>query len=170
MALLDSVISALRITTDDPGILGEVQDLIDAAKADLALAGVVAVDETDSLIKRAVTVYCKANFGYDNPDADRLAKSYDMLKAHLSMSADYACYAVTFTVTSNGSPVDDALVTINGDTDSAKETNSQGVAIFTTTQKNIDFDYVITASGYTASEGTVYVDSSKSVGVALSEA
>ena len=113
MALLDDVKKALRISTTTTGFDGEVQDLIDAAKIDLSLSGVLAVDETDQLIKRAITTYVKAFFGYDNPDADRFAKSYDMLKQHLSLAADYACYAVTFTVTAGGLPVDDALITIN---------------------------------------------------------
>ena len=69
----------------------EIQDLIDAAKADLQLSGVHAskLVDTDPLIKRAVVVYCKAHFGWDNPEADRFAKSYDMLKQHLTLSTEY---------------------------------------------------------------------------------
>lgn len=88
--LLDEVKIALRITTVDLDV--EVQGLIDAAVADLILSGVAAekaADDTDPLIKRAVIVYCKANFGYDNPDADRLTRSYDMMKMHLTLAGDY---------------------------------------------------------------------------------
>ena len=89
MAFIDDVKKHLRISTDLLDV--EVQDLIDAAKADLQLSGIPEqnVDETDPLIKRAIVVYCKANFGYDNPDADRLHASYDMLKKHLTLAGDY---------------------------------------------------------------------------------
>ena len=87
MALIDDVKLALRVTSIDFDT--EIQDLIDSAKADLQLSGVVKLDETDPLIKRAITTYCKANFGYDNPEADRFQRSYDLLKMHLALSADY---------------------------------------------------------------------------------
>lgn len=67
----------------------EITDLIESALADLRLAGIFFTDETDPLIVRAVNVYCKANFGYDNVDADRFNHSYLMLKQHLSFSGDY---------------------------------------------------------------------------------
>lgn len=89
MALIDDVKAALRISTTDTGIVGEVTDLISAAQTDLKLSGVLVDDTTDPLIKRAIITYCKAYFGYNNPDADRFIASYTMLKAHLSMSTDY---------------------------------------------------------------------------------
>lgn len=89
MALIDDVKAALRISTTDTGIVGEVTDLISAAQTDLKLSGVLVDDTTDPLIKRAIITYCKAYFGYNNPDADRFIASYTMLKAHLSMSNDY---------------------------------------------------------------------------------
>ena len=58
---------------------GELTDLINAARADLVLGGVLeekANDESDPLIKKAVTTYVKAEFGLDNEDADRLRASY----------------------------------------------------------------------------------------------
>lgn len=165
MALLDDTKTALRIslTTTDFDI--EVQDLIDAAKADLGLSGVIAVAETDPLIKRAIITYCKAHFGYDNPDADRLAKSYEMLKSHLSLAEDYNAYTITFTVTSSGLPVDGATVTLNES--DVGETNSLGVVVFTTLKKDFDIDYTVTADGYVDAEGSVYVDGNEAVGVVL---
>lgn len=88
MALLDDVKAQLRITTTDTGIVGEVTDLIAAAEADLQLSG-IQVDETDALIKRAIVVYCKGHFGYNNPDADRFQQSYQLIKSALRLSADY---------------------------------------------------------------------------------
>ncbi len=69
----------------------EVQDLINAAESDLSLSGVSSskIVVTDPLIRRAVFVYVKAYFGWDNPDSDRLIKSYDMLKMHLALSTEY---------------------------------------------------------------------------------
>jgi uncharacterized phage protein (predicted DNA packaging) len=88
--MLNDVKLSLRITSTAFDI--EVQDLIEAARLDLIQSGVSilkANDDTDPLIKRAITLYCKAFFGYDNPDADRLRDSYVMLKQHLSLAADY---------------------------------------------------------------------------------
>ena len=96
MAILDDVKVALRIAATNTAFDGEVGDLIDAAKKDLELAGVVAdkAVDTDPLIKRAIVTYCKAYFGYDNPDADRFIESYLMLKKHLVLSVDYNTEAV----------------------------------------------------------------------------
>jgi len=88
--LLDDVKDALRLSGTDLDI--EVQDLIDAAKADLQLSGVHAdkIVDTDPLIKRAVIVYCKAHFGYEEPaQAELFMKSYNALKVHLALSREY---------------------------------------------------------------------------------
>lgn len=87
--MLNDVKDALRVS--GTALDTEIQDLIDAAKADLQLSGVHAdkIVDTDPLIKRAVIVYAKAHFGWDNPEADRFAQSYDMLKQHLTLSAEY---------------------------------------------------------------------------------
>mgnify|MGYP001367902315 CR=1 FL=1 len=89
MALLDDVKLALRIS--NTAFDAEITDLIAAAKADLRISGVdpLKILDTDPLIKRAVITYAKANFGFDNPDADRLRQAYDMLKAHLTLSTEY---------------------------------------------------------------------------------
>lgn len=86
--LLEQVKTALRLSNsafDD-----EIMGLIDAAVADLRMGGVYFVDgHNDPLINRAIIVYAKSNFGYDNPDADRFFQSYLMLKQHLSLSSDF---------------------------------------------------------------------------------
>ncbi|WP_432806735.1 head-tail connector protein [Paenibacillus lactis] len=90
--MLESVKKALRISQSNTAFDEEVNDLIAAARNDLRIAGVLAAktdDDTDPLIRRAVTVYCKANFGFDNPDAENLQSSYIMLKAHLTLSQEY---------------------------------------------------------------------------------
>ena len=79
----------LRITNDK--FDGEVQDLIDAAKSDLVLSGVheSKISDTDPLIKRAVALYAKANFGLNNPDAEKYLVAFTSLKNHLTLSAEY---------------------------------------------------------------------------------
>src|SRR5690625_3243433 len=64
----------------------EVEDLIESARLDLIQSGIdseKAKDDKDALIRRAIIFYAKANFGIDNPDAERYEKSYQMLKQHL---------------------------------------------------------------------------------------
>ena len=90
VALIDDVKLELRITSS--AFDSEIEGLIEAAKADLKLSGVAdekVKDDGDPLIRRAIIVYCKAHFGFDNPEAERFAKSYDMLKAHLTLSVEY---------------------------------------------------------------------------------
>jgi len=85
--MLESVKIALRIK--NTAFDAEILDLIDAAKLDLGISGVININELDALIKRAITTYVKANFGWDNPEAERLQESYLMLKQHLALSGDY---------------------------------------------------------------------------------
>ena len=90
VTLSDNVKVALRIT--NMAFDGEITDLIAAARDDLILSGVIATkanDDTDALIKRAITIYVKSNFGWANADAERLQISYNLLKMHLTMSVEY---------------------------------------------------------------------------------
>ena len=91
--MFDDVKQALRISASNTAFDDEVQNLIDAARLDLQQAGVsktvIDQSEIDPLIKRAVITYAKANFGYDNPEADRFNDAYIMLKQHLSLYGDY---------------------------------------------------------------------------------
>ena len=84
--MLEKVKLALRITTT--AFDEEISDLIAAAMADLRIAGIVSLEETDPLIIRAVTTYCRANFG--SPDEyDRLKAAYDEQKAQLQIATGY---------------------------------------------------------------------------------
>ena len=97
MPILNDIKTALRISINSTAFDSEIADLIAAARADLILAGVLpakANDDNDPLIKRAITVYAKANFGWNNPDAEKLQQSYVMLKCHLSLSQEYTKEAV----------------------------------------------------------------------------
>ena len=87
--LLESVKRELRVSNSV--FDGEVQDLIDAVLLDLRIPQIDAtkIVETDPLIKRAVILYCKANFGLDNPDSEKYQRSYDNLVEKLSLSSSY---------------------------------------------------------------------------------
>lgn len=90
--ILDDVKQALRISPTNTAFDVEIQDLIEASRLDMIQSGVSdlkANDDTDALIKRAIITYCKAHFGYDNPEADRFTQSYIMLKQHLALASDY---------------------------------------------------------------------------------
>ncbi len=88
--MLEKIKKYLRISNN--AFDEEINDLIETAKSDLIISGVTetkANDETDSLIIRAIIIYCKAHFGWNNPDSEKLQKSYDMLKIHLALSTEY---------------------------------------------------------------------------------
>jgi len=94
MALVEELKPILRVTSSDAGIIDEISDLIKSAKMDMKLQNInidkITDDgEMDPLIKRAVILYCKGNFGYDNPDAKSFISSYEKLRDHLSLSTDY---------------------------------------------------------------------------------
>lgn len=109
--MLEDVKTILRISNNAYDT--EIEDLIEAAKIDLKLSGVnvdktvtetynpepteenpepdpVEIQVIDPLIKRAIIVYVKANFGWNNPDAERLLQSFRMLETHLALSQEYA--------------------------------------------------------------------------------
>ena len=86
--MLEDIKLELGIDDDDSNAM--VLDLIDAAKADLILSGVHKdkAIETDPLIKRAIILYCKANYKYD-PFTERYQELYISLKHHLTLSTEY---------------------------------------------------------------------------------
>jgi uncharacterized phage protein (predicted DNA packaging) len=88
--ILDDVKTVLRVTHDF--LDSEIIDLIDAAKADLINAGIKVNkvdDDNDKLVKRAIMVYVKSQFGYDNPEADRFQRSFDEIKLRMSITPGY---------------------------------------------------------------------------------
>lgn len=89
--MLDKVKIALRIKTN--AFDTELTDLINAAKTDLGIAGVIVPDEVDAIVTRAIITFCKMSFGLPE-DYDRLKKSYDEQKAQLSNATNYTDWSV----------------------------------------------------------------------------
>lgn len=89
--MLEQVKLALRISTT--AYDSELTYLIEAARLDLGIAGVVLPDELDALVQRAIITYCKMSFGLPE-DYDRLKKSYDEQKAQLSTATGYTDWMV----------------------------------------------------------------------------
>lgn len=90
--------AAMRISSTNAVIIEEINDNIAACKLDLQLGGVVNIDEQDALIIRAITLYCKAEFGYSE-NSERFRQSYEMLKMSLCLAGDYNTKIVTETDT-----------------------------------------------------------------------
>ena len=96
--LTEKMRAALRISSTNEKITEEIEDCIAACKKDLQDVGVKRLDETDALIIRAVTLYVKAEFGF-NGNAEKFHNSYESLKVHLSMSSEYNTVSETDTGT-----------------------------------------------------------------------
>lgn len=88
MTISEKVKLNLRIADDNTDFDSEIADLINAAEADLGIAGVTNIEDTNPLIIRAITTYCKANFG-ETDEYDRYKKSYDEQKSQLCMATGY---------------------------------------------------------------------------------
>lgn len=88
MTLLDRVKNALRLTVD--AYDEELTGLINAAKTDLGIAGVVIPAELDEIIERAIITYCKIHFSaLSDGEWSRLKASYDEQKAQLNTATGY---------------------------------------------------------------------------------
>ena len=90
--MLEKVKLALRISTDKYD--SELNDLIESAKLDLGVAGVVVPQTVDALVTKAIITYCKMSFGLPE-DYDRLKRSYDEQKAQMSNATNYTDWEVT---------------------------------------------------------------------------
>jgi len=92
MSLLLDLKGYLRIDSTDTSFDTEIQDLISAVQTELIGVGLdttMVNAATDSLIKKAITTYCKANFGYDTDNATAFSESYEKLKIFLMNNSTY---------------------------------------------------------------------------------
>lgn len=108
MSLLEDVKVALRVGHDATD--SEVADLIAAALFDMENKGVsmgwlgtnamgsdFRMDDIDEahlpiMAKRAIVTYAKANYGYDNDEAERFMKAYDSMVCSLLNGRMNAAY------------------------------------------------------------------------------
>ena len=84
--MIEKIRKELRINNQE--FDEEITDLIMACKTDLKISGVSSsrISDSDPLIIQAVKTYCKAHFGYDNPDSEKFKESYELLKKHLAIA------------------------------------------------------------------------------------
>lgn len=85
--MLVKVREALRIKHSK--LDSELQDVIDACKTDLKIAGITKLDDDDPLIQQAVKTYAKAEYEQDVNKANRLTQAYVSLKISMSLCGDY---------------------------------------------------------------------------------
>lgn len=90
----EKVKAALRVTHS---LLDEMEiyPLILAAEKELQISGVAAISEDDPLILRAVTAYCKWQFGYDNPDSEKNRAIFESIRNLLTQTQEYSQGAET---------------------------------------------------------------------------
>lgn len=88
MTLLDKVKLALRLTVNNYD--SDLTDLINAARIDLGIAGVILPDELDAICERAIISYVRIHFDrLADGEYDRLKASYDEQKAQLMTATGY---------------------------------------------------------------------------------
>lgn len=86
MALINDIKISLRIKNNAYDT--DIQELIDACKVDLKIAGVQRVDEAEPLTSQAIKLYCKGNFGFDE-NSEKYQKAYHSLKIVMALASDY---------------------------------------------------------------------------------
>jgi hypothetical protein len=99
MALIDRTMVMLRTVTEDAGIVQQISELIEAAKADLTTtADVVLPDDEDDYpanVSIAIQTYVAAHFDGSLDRQEKFKKMYDDMKTQLRVSSattDYTGY------------------------------------------------------------------------------
>ena len=88
LTLLQKCKNALGVT--DQEYDDEIQDLIDAAKADLGIAGVTKnTVETDPLIRKAILTYVSMEWNIAAPEHPALVERYNVQKGQLQSATGY---------------------------------------------------------------------------------
>lgn len=92
---LEKVKVAMRRAGVNVPLDNEIVDLIETCMVDLSIAGVDGVNAiiTDPMVRLAFITFCKMHDG--EPDEfDRLKRTYDEIKAQMSMSTNYTTWEV----------------------------------------------------------------------------
>ena len=163
---LTKIRRACRANTD-ADTDAELTDIIDECRLDLQSVGVVSAktsDETDALILGAVRSFARWKFGVDEKDAAANRADYMIQRDELRRKRDYATYAITFVVTADSTPIPDAVVTFNGET---QETNASGTAVFYYVGTGVNQEYTASATGYVSQVGDLDVTATATVNVAM---
>ena len=88
LTLLQKCKNMLGVT--DSEYEDEIQDLIDAAKADLGIAGVTKANvESDALVRRAIMTYVNMNWNISAAEYQNLLQSYETQKKQLMSATGY---------------------------------------------------------------------------------
>ncbi len=90
LTILDKVKAAIDVVDTDYD--DELQDLIEAAQGDLAMAGVTETDTTEAMIRRYIILYCRCFFRTP-PDFAQLDRARDDLLKRLAKSTGYTDYS-----------------------------------------------------------------------------
>ena len=86
--LLMDLMDAARVKSQKAS--DEMEDLSDACRADLEIAGVyVSEGFSNPLEKQALKLYCKANYGYDQ-DSEKCRAADAALRDSMALFGDYA--------------------------------------------------------------------------------
>lgn len=86
--MLEKVKLALRVATN--AYDSELTALINAARSDLQIAGVVLPSPLDEVVEQAIKTYCKIHFlDLSDGEFNRLKASYDEQKAQLNTATGY---------------------------------------------------------------------------------
>lgn len=92
---LSDVKTVLRISST--AFDTEITQLIEDSQEDLRIAGVLdskitafeLTPNNDKLLRRAIITYCKAEFGWDNPDRLDFRDAYQMQKLRMTLVDNY---------------------------------------------------------------------------------
>lgn len=66
----------------------EIKNLASACVAEMQIAGVYITDLQDPLAKQAITLYCKAHYGYDEK-TEAFREAFQGLRDAMALSGDY---------------------------------------------------------------------------------
>lgn len=83
---IEEIKRAVRVTASLAD--GEIKNLVSACVAEMQVAGVYIKDLQDPLGKQAITLYCKAHYGYDEK-TEAFAEAFRALRDAMALSGDY---------------------------------------------------------------------------------
>lgn len=84
-----SMMVALRVKSENA--MMEINDLAEACVIDLRIAGCKTIEDiNDPMVRQAIKLYCKANYGYDeSEETEKYRRAYMALRDSMALSSDY---------------------------------------------------------------------------------